>query len=142
MNQYSTSHKPWSHFPVIQCLLCLAVAFLLSACKTTSEPETATAPETFPVEGFDSAANMTLYVGPSLKPGVDTAGPVMQVKENPSEDYQPFSGNIQGFNYQQGYTYEIKVRRLQRFGAPESAPSAEYYLQEVVKKTPVSSNSR
>jgi heat shock protein HslJ len=84
------------------------------------------------------AEEKTIYIGPVL---VDCtgAGPqkCMQVKEQPEAKYTLFYDQIEGFEYEEGYEYEIVVRQEQVENAPADASSIKWTLVEVVSKEPV-----
>jgi hypothetical protein len=92
------------------------------------------------VEGLQSQTGgeeMTLYVGPEL---VDCVGAhpqtCMLVRESPDEEYQFFYGQIKGFDYEEGYEYELVVNVTDRENPPQDVLPQEYTLVEVVSKTP------
>ncbi|MFN2161519.1 MAG: DUF4377 domain-containing protein, partial [Candidatus Promineifilaceae bacterium] len=92
------------------------------------------------VEGLQSQTGgeeMTLYVGPEL---VDCVGAhpqtCMLVRESPDEEYQFFYGQIKGFDYEEGYEYELVVNVTDRENPPQDVSPQEYTLVEVVSKTP------
>ena len=73
--------------------LFVASLFFLTACATdTSDDE------------------KTFIVGPEL---VECTGEgpqlSMQVKENPEDDWQLFYSQLEGFNYEEGYQYVLRV---------------------------------
>lgn len=59
----------------------------------------------------------------------------MLVKENKTGDYEYFYNNIEGFSYQPGYEYELKVRVEKINNPPADASSLKYILVEEVLKT-------
>ena len=96
-----------------------------------SEVETP-APET-------ESKEVTLYVGPTLEDCVGVAPQkCMLVKENPEDEYQYFYDGIEGFVYEEGYNYVIRVRVDTVPNPPADASSLRYTLLEVVEKEPVS----
>lgn len=86
----------------------------------------------------DAAREATLYVGPELVDCVGV-GPMkcMLVKENPEDEYQFFYSQIEGFTFEPGYTYELRVRIEPVANAPADASSLKYTLIEMVSKEPV-----
>jgi Domain of unknown function (DUF4377) len=61
----------------------------------------------------------------------------LKVRYNQSEDWFGFSNEIQGFDYEQGYNYELLVR-IVTFSLPApDAFSTTYQLARLVKKEAV-----
>jgi heat shock protein HslJ len=95
-----------------------------------------------PVQDTRSSATAeretTLYVGPELVDCVGV-GPMqcMLVKENPEDEYTYFYDNIEGFEFEPGYEYELRVLITPRENVPADASSLQYTLIEVVSKEPV-----
>ncbi|MFN2245543.1 MAG: DUF4377 domain-containing protein, partial [Candidatus Promineifilaceae bacterium] len=58
------------------------------------------------------------------------------VRESPDEEYQFFYGQIEGFDYEEGYEYELVVNVTDRENPPQDVLPQEYTLVEVVSKTP------
>lgn len=56
------------------------------------------------------------------------------VKENETENWQYFYDSINGFSYQEGYEYVIKVSEKRIENPPQDASSLETTLVEVVSK--------
>ena len=61
----------------------------------------------------------------------------MQVKEDPDGDYTFFYQQIEGFEFEPGYEYELLVQVDQVENPPADGSSLKYTLIEVVSKTPV-----
>ena len=76
-------------------------------------------------------------MGPSL---VDCEGVApqkcMQVKEDPKGEYTLFYGQIEGFDYAEGYEYELVVREEKIENPPADAANFKWMLVEVVSQTP------
>ncbi len=89
-------------------------------------------------EPQSSSEEKTLYVGPVL---VDCEGEgpqqCMLVRENPEEEYSLFYDQIEGFDYQEGYEYELVVKVEQISDAPAGGSSIKYSLVRNVSQTPV-----
>jgi heat shock protein HslJ len=81
---------------------------------------------------------ITAWVGPEL---VDCVGVApqqcMQVKTNPDGEYTLFYDQIDGFDFQEGYEYEIQVLVEPVPNPPADASALKYTLVEVVSQTPV-----
>lgn len=99
--------------------------------------------EAEPTAGTEAnmAEEKTLYVGPELVDCVGV-GPMqcMQVKEDPNGDYLLFYSPIEGFEFEPGNEYELRVRVETVPNPPADASSLRYFLIEQVSKTPVSSD--
>jgi heat shock protein HslJ len=80
----------------------------------------------------------TIIVGPEQVDCVG-AGPQLcnQVKNNPEEDWQFFYSQIEGFQFEAGYEYELLVAEVPVKNPPADASSFQYLLVEEVSKTQV-----
>jgi len=80
----------------------------------------------------------TIFVGPTL---VDCEGVApqkcMQVKENPEEEYSLFYDQIEGFDFEEGYEYELVVQVQQVENPPADGSSLRYVLVSVENKESV-----
>jgi hypothetical protein len=78
----------------------------------------------------------TMIVGSQLV-DCEGAGPMkcMQVKAKESDNWEYFYGNIQGFNYESGYEYVIKVKVEEVRNPPADGSSQQYTLITQVAKT-------
>jgi heat shock protein HslJ len=87
-------------------------------------------------QGGSEGMEKTLYVGPEL---VDCVGVVpmkcMQVKERPEDEWQLFYSAIEGFSYEPGYTYELRVREEPVENPPADGSALNWTLIEVTSKT-------
>lgn len=98
----------------------------------TVKPEvpTPTAPEP------PAAEEKTVYVGPFL---VDCVGvgpqKCMLIKENLEDNYTFFYDQIEGFNYEEGYEYELLVKTEPVENPPADASSIKWTLIEEASKT-------
>src|SRR4028118_1922652 len=83
------------------------------------------------------AAEKTVYVGPQ-RVDCEGMGPqkCYQVKERLEDPWLLFYDEIEGFNYEEGYTYEIRVEETQVADPPADGASFKWRLLEVVSKTP------
>lgn len=59
----------------------------------------------------------------------------LQIKEKESDNWTYFYNDIEGFDYEEGYTYKIKVEVSEVENAPADASSLKYTLLEVIEKT-------
>ena len=82
----------------------------------------------------------TLYIGPEKVECVGVAPmECYQVKETPESEWQLFYSEIEGFTWEPGYTYELRVAVHTVENPPADGSSLRYELIEVVDKveTPV-----
>lgn len=79
----------------------------------------------------------TIYIADHL---VDCTGVAEQkcmlTKDSPEGEWTYFYDKIQGFEYEEGFEYEIKVELQQVENPPADAPSIRYILKEVISKVP------
>ena len=79
----------------------------------------------------------TLFIADHL---VDCTGVAPQkcmlVKEREEDSWRNFYYRIEGFSYEEGFAYELRVRVLPVENPPADASSLRYVLEEVVTKTP------
>ncbi|TCK07607.1 DUF4377 domain-containing protein [Marinobacterium mangrovicola] len=101
--------------------LALAGAILLAGCTNT-------------VETIDGAATqeMEFSVGPERVDCIGV-GPMKCLVVNGSMFYD----KIQGFEYEEGYQYRLKVARSERENPPADASRYEYQLIEITSKLQV-----
>ncbi len=108
------------------------VAIILSACNLTKK-----------------ANEKTIYIGAETNPC--TAGVMetncMQVKWTKEQaEWQNFYGNIEGFNYEKGYEYELIINEMKVENPPADASSLKYSLVKQVSKAkvelPIADNSQ
>lgn len=80
----------------------------------------------------------TIYVAPTM---VDCEGEGPQecllIKENPEDDWQYWYYGIEGFDFQEGYNYELVVKETTTENPPAGASSIQLELVEEVNKQPV-----
>jgi heat shock protein HslJ len=117
------------------------LAGVLAACggeeaTVTSAPAVQPGPTETASGEPPAAQQKTIFVGPVL---VDCVGFAAQkcllVKENPDDTYAPFFDQIEGFEYQEGYEYELVVKTESVENPPADASSIKWTLVEVVNKT-------
>jgi heat shock protein HslJ len=81
-------------------------------------------------------AEKTVYVGPSQ---VDCVGVAPQkcllIKEKPGDDWTLYYDQIEGFDYEPGYEYELRIVEEEIEDPPADASSIRWTLVEVVSKT-------
>lgn len=122
--------------------------------ETTTEasPETAELPEEPAAEDVETPVEpapdeesteaggriVTAWIGPEL---VDCVGVApqqcMQVKTNPDDEYSLFYDQIEGFEFQEGFEYELQVLVEPVQNPPADGSALKFTLVEVVSQTPV-----
>jgi heat shock protein HslJ len=60
----------------------------------------------------------------------------MLVKENPDDEWTYFYDQIEGFKYEEGYTYELLVNEIPVPNPAADASSLRYELKNIISKTP------
>lgn len=129
-------------------LIVLVLAIAISACGDTARADTQTMPAIQPAVEAQAQApalqepeTKSLYIGPKLE-DCTGVGPqkCMMVKEDPDDDYQYFYQPIEGFEYEEGYEYEIVVTVEKVENPPADGSSLKYSLVKIVNKTPAASN--
>lgn len=91
-------------------------------------------------DGQPAGPEQTLYVGPNLVECTGVAPQTcMQVKDTPDGEYRLFYDQIEGFTFEEGYDYELRVRTEPVENPAADASSLRYILVEEVSKTPMSS---
>jgi heat shock protein HslJ len=89
-----------------------------------------------------SGEEKVLYVGSEL---VDCEGEgpqkCMLIKESLDGEYQLFYSQIEGFEFEPGYEYELKVRVEDVENPPAGGSSLKYTLIEEVSKTPAAAET-
>jgi heat shock protein HslJ len=122
-------------------------AVLLSACAGNIEPEQTpdnpsnNAEEKAPVEETEETENakLSVQIAPELADCEGGAGPqkCMRVKFEDSEDWQFFYGQIEGFDYEEGYQYTLMVEKMDVANPPADGSSIRYVLVDEVSKEEV-----
>ena len=59
----------------------------------------------------------------------------MLVKERPQDDWQNFYDAIEGFQYEPGFSYRLRVLRRPVANPPADGSSVSWHLLEVLEKT-------
>ena len=81
----------------------------------------------------------TLFVGPEL---VDCVGvgprTCMQVRRAPDAEWELFYSSIEGFDFEPGFVWELRVEVHEVSPVPADGSSRRYVLSRIVSKTPVS----
>lgn len=84
----------------------------------------------------EPVAIKTMFIGPER---VDCEGEGPQkcylYKENPEDDWLLFYSEIEGFRFEEGFEYELRVAEIPVENPPAGGSSIEYVLVEEVSKT-------
>lgn len=86
------------------------------------------------------SAEKTIYIGPELQSCMAGVAEIlcMQVKwTKEQEEWEYFYGNIEGFNYEPGYEYELTVKEEKIKNPPAGGSQLKYILTEEISKTKV-----
>lgn len=118
-----------NHNKIVKMAAGFAMLLLMAACG--------------PAGGSEPTANTkTLFVGAAQ---VDCEGVAPQkcllVKENADDEYTFFYDQIEGFEWEPGFEYELLVNVTNVENPPADGSSLQYELVEVVSKTAVADNS-
>jgi len=88
--------------------------------------------------GSDSGIEKTILVAPQM---VDCVGVGPQkcllLKEHPEDDWELWYEPIEGFDFEQGFLYELLVEEKSNDNPPADASGITLALSEVISKTPV-----
>ena len=96
----------------------LAAALMLAGCQQVTAPE-----------------GETLFVNAALVPCIGVSPmQCMQVKESKEQDWTLFYNHIQGFTFEPGYLYELKIAKFKVDNPPADAPNIRYELLQLVSK--------
>jgi len=118
----------------------LFMTIALTACSSSEtpteviEPQPITPTEGPPDEPSESISEeKTIYVGPVLA-DCQGEGPqkCMLVKEHPDDEYTYFYDQIEGFEYEDGFEYELRIRVEPVENPPADGSSIRWILVEVV----------
>lgn len=80
----------------------------------------------------------TLYVDSETQPCTGV-GPqdCLQTRRSPDDEWQLFYDSIDGFEYEPGFRYTLKIRESENPNPPADASSIQYELLELIAKDPV-----
>lgn len=113
-------------FKWMSSLILVLLAYVVVGCGTQDTPQE------------DQGEIMTVFIGPEL---IDCEGEgpqkCMLVKENHEDDWQLFYDQIGGFDYEEGYNYEITVSVEDVPNPPAGGSSNRWILLELISKTPI-----
>ena len=89
-----------------------------------------------PVEAAASAGiEKTLFIAPERKPCTGVAPmECLQVRESPDLAWQYFYSEIEGFTFEPGFDYELRVREEKVANPPADGSSLRWTLVKVVSK--------
>ena len=128
---------------LLMVLLAAGVLVLVACGGGADTPESAVETAESVVETSEQTAEsgeediVTMYVGPELAECTGVAPQTcMLVKYSPDEEYTYFYQQIEGFTYEEGYDYELKVAVTDVENPPADGSSLKYTLVEEVSKTP------
>ena len=80
---------------------------------------------------------LTLFVGPDYAECMTLVPTTcLQVRFDPTGNWENFSDPIEGFEFEQGFYYQLRVRRIHIADPPADASSFRWILFELVSKIP------
>ncbi|KQT18333.1 hypothetical protein ASG31_06290 [Chryseobacterium sp. Leaf404] len=83
----------------------------------------------------ENSSEKTLFVGSETKDCTGVAPmKCLQVRENATDSWANFYSNIEGFTYEPGFEYELKVRTEKISNPPMDGSSIKYILVKQVSK--------
>ena len=87
--------------------------------------------------GLTDPEVLTLFVAPQLVE-CQGVGPqtCMLVRESPDADWRYFYGVIEGFEFEPGFSYELRAERHRVANPPADGSSFRYILVQLVSKIP------
>lgn len=92
-----------------------------------------------PIETTDSTpiVTKTLYVAAETKTctGVGEMECLLVKTDKNQAEWEYFYSNIQGFNYQKGYEFELLIQETKVENPPADASNIKYTLVEIISKT-------
>lgn len=122
-------------------ILAAALSFGIAGCATTSSTDVvatesadaAPARGTLPAEGRKLILNVAGQRAPctGVAPGL-----CLQVRTQPGAAWEMHYGEIEGFNWQSGTEYVIRVRELPVAKPPADGSSRRWVLEEVLDSGP------
>jgi hypothetical protein len=108
-----------------------------TASASKEPPVTPTAsPDADPEAGAEPAAEeKTLFVREAYM-DCEGEGPMkcLQVRESPDQDWTLMYGRIKGFDYEEGFAYELRVKIMKVDNPPADGSSRRYELVKVVSQ--------
>jgi heat shock protein HslJ len=138
---------------IVPIIILLSMSIFTSGCDLTSAaPENAPTPE-IPIEDApaqpqeeipDDSTDKTsepevkvIFIGPH-QIECEGAGPQLcyQIKENPEDEWGIFYDQIEGFEWDEGFIYQLRVAIYKVENPPADASSLRYELLEVISKEP------
>ncbi len=80
----------------------------------------------------------TIYIGPETVACTGVAPQqCLQIKEKPNDKWTLLYQSIEGFDYEPGYNYQLRVVKTKIPNPPADSSSIRWSLIDVIKKTPV-----
>ena len=126
MNPYRAKNlnlKGYGMLSLLRLIVLLSIATLLTACASLA-----------------SDASQEMYIASDTVPCYGGAARMqcLRTKDAPDKPWQYFYDQIEGFNYERGYEYVLKVKTIKREEpVPADASSVRWYLVEQVSKVKV-----
>lgn len=117
--------------------LLLSILCLSASCSTSKTNLQETTSET-----TDKGIEIQMFVASEKRIG-HGVGPqsCFLIKYKPTEEWQYFYSDIQGFHYEPGYEYLLLLQRTERKNIPQDASKYIYTLKKIISKTAVKSEA-
>jgi hypothetical protein len=123
---------------MVKQMLFLCPVLVLVACQPSDRPSTVPAPTAAVGQTSTPIKQLVIEVAPVQ---VDCMGVApmkcMQYREKGAADWLNYYGAIEGFEFQEGYHYTLKISEYKVDNPPADASSLRWVLDQVVERHPV-----
>lgn len=116
----------------------ISLLLLLGAtlCSSVSCSTTKTNAEQNISETTDQGLEIRMFVASEKRTGYGVEPQsCFLIKYKPEEKWQYFYSEIQGFQYEPGYEYQLLLQRTERKNPPQDASKYVYTLKKIISKT-------
>lgn len=120
---------------------CVVAVAALVGCQPTNSVAPAPAPAPAPTPAKQTAAPLQHLVIEVAPVTVDCVGVApmkcLQYREKGSTDWLNYYGAIEGFEFQEGYRYTLRIAEYKVENPPADASSLRWVLEQVLERQPV-----
>lgn len=111
-----------------------------SSAETTAHDATTASP----ADGADAGQSTRTFFVRETFAACDGEGPMkcMQVRESEKGEWELFYGRIEGFTYEEGNKYQLRVEVRENPNPPAGGSSLRYRLVEILSKEKVASATK